>query len=63
MSTLGDLQRMLRDVTGGREVEVTTQVDPAIIGGIDRQARLPHGRRLAQNQTQCNPHIAMKEVG
>ena len=58
----GDLQRMLRDVTGGKEVEVTTHVDPAIIGGIVVKL----GSRMVDGsvRTKLNSiRTRMKEVG
>ena len=52
-----------RSMTGGKAVDLDVKVDPAIIGGLDRQARLPHDRQLAPHQTQCAFKHAMKEVG
>jgi F-type H+-transporting ATPase subunit delta len=57
-----DLQRTLRDVTGGKEVEVTTHVDPAIIGGIVVKL----GSRMVDGsvRTKLNSiRTRMKEVG
>jgi F-type H+-transporting ATPase subunit delta len=57
-----DLQRTLRDVTGGKEVEVTTNVDPAIIGGIVVKL----GSRMVDGsvRTKLNSiRTRMKEVG
>src|SRR6478609_8689981 len=58
----GDLQRTLRDVTGGKAVEVTTHVDPAIIGGIVVKL----GSRMVDGsvRTKLNSiRTRMKEVG
>lgn len=57
-----DLQNTLRDVTGGKEVEVTTHVDPAIIGGIVVKL----GSRMVDGsvRTKLNSiRTRMKEVG
>jgi F-type H+-transporting ATPase subunit delta len=57
-----DLQRTLRDVTGGKEVEVTTHVDPGIIGGIVVKL----GSRMVDGsvRTKLNSiRTRMKEVG
>jgi F-type H+-transporting ATPase subunit delta len=57
-----DLQRTLRDVTGGRDVEVTTNVDPTIIGGIVVKL----GSRMVDGsvRTKLNSiRTRMKEVG
>jgi F-type H+-transporting ATPase subunit delta len=57
-----DLRRTLRDVTGGKEVEVTTHVDPGIIGGIVVKL----GSRMVDGsvRTKLNSiRTRMKEVG
>jgi F-type H+-transporting ATPase subunit delta len=57
-----DLQRTLRDITGGKEVEVTTHVDPSIIGGIVVKL----GSRMVDGsvRTKLNSiRTRMKEVG
>ncbi len=57
-----DLQRTLRDITGGKEVEVTTDVDPSIIGGIVVKL----GSRMVDGsvRTKLNSiRTRMKEVG
>jgi F-type H+-transporting ATPase subunit delta len=57
-----DLQRTLREVTGGTDVEVTTNVDPAIIGGIVVKL----GSRMVDGsvRTKLNSiRTRMKEVG
>ena len=50
---LGEIKSALKSVTG-KDVLVDVKVDPAIIGGLDRQARQPHGRQFAPHQTQCD---------
>ena len=50
------LKETLRAASGGKDVRLTAKVDPSIIGGLDRQARFAHGRRLAQDQAQRNSH-------
>ena len=57
-----DLQRTLREVTGGTDVEVTTNVDPALIGGIVVKL----GSRMVDGsvRTKLNSiRTRMKEVG
>jgi F-type H+-transporting ATPase subunit delta len=57
-----DLQRTLREITGSKDVEVTTNIDPGIIGGIVVKL----GSRMVDGsvRTKLNSiRTRMKEVG
>ena len=59
---LAALKSALKSVTGGKSVDLDVKVDPAIIGGLDGQARLPHGRSSLRTKLNAIKH-AMKEAG